>query len=60
MTKVGDRVAKVDKLGHNELRGTVTEIHGELIHVKWDDDHESSVIPGPGTLKVLEGRAKKH
>lgn len=61
MVDVGDRVAKVNnKLGHPEVRGTVTGVQGEMIGIKWDDGHESSLIPGPGTLKVLGAAAKKN
>ena len=55
MTDVGDRIAVTSK---GEPRsGVVTAISGAMITVRWDTGGETSLIPGPGVLRVVEKAA---
>jgi hypothetical protein len=51
---IGCRVlVESETVGVDPRSGVVTDIQGAAIHVRWDDGHESSFIPGPGALRVL-------
>lgn len=56
MVKANDRV-RVDgrKLGQGRRYGTVTEVRGALLTVRWDDGTTSTFVPAGGDLTVLEG-----
>lgn len=49
----GDLVEQRDNLGHHGKQGRVLRIDHDLLHIEWEDGHESSLIPGPGSLAVL-------
>ena len=49
----GDRVEQRDNLGHHGRQGRVVRIDHDVLHIEWEDGHESSFIPGPGSLAVL-------
>lgn len=54
MVKVSDHVEQRDYVGHHGKRGVVVATKGELVIIRWEDGHESSFIPGPGALNVIE------
>jgi hypothetical protein len=55
---VGCRViVESEKVGVEPRSGVVTAIEGSSVHVRWDDGHESSFVPGPGVLRVLDEKA---
>src|SRR5437867_7422927 len=52
MPKVGDRVqAASSRAGPRS--GVVRRVSGRLITIQWDSGEESTLIPGPGVLKVV-------
>lgn len=53
MIRVGDHVEQRDSVGHHGKTGEVLSIDGDMLHIKWEDGHESAFIPGPGSLAVL-------
>jgi hypothetical protein len=53
MFKLGDHVQQSDFAGHEGRSGVVVGIKGDLVRIRWEDGHESSLIPGPGSLRVL-------
>ena len=60
MPEIGDRVAIAgNKVGQAPREGTVRAKTGNLIRVEWDSGEESTLMPAPGTLTVLRGRAAK-
>lgn len=47
--KQGQRVEEITKkVGQIARTGTVKEVKGEILVVKWDDGHESTVFGGQG------------
>lgn len=55
MVSVGSRIeVESDKLGVEPRRGTVTGLHGAAVEVRWDDGHETTFVPGPGAMQVIE------
>ena len=58
MIAVGCRAeVESEKLGVEPRTGVVTAVHDALVRVRWEDGHESSPVPGPGAMHVIdEGR----
>jgi Domain of unknown function (DUF1918) len=60
MPKPGDRVVvEGTKVGGGRREGTLVELTGRLIKVRWNDGGESMMVPGAGAVSFLPGRAKK-
>ena len=57
MADVGDRIEVAMPRSAARL-GTVTAISGNLVTVRWDTGGETSLIPGPGVLRVIR-RARR-
>jgi hypothetical protein len=58
MVKVKDRIeVESEKVGEPSRTGVVTEVTGSLVRIRWDNGSETSMVPGPGALRVV-GRAK--
>ena len=54
MVRVGDQVVlESEKVGQPPQRGVVTDTHGRLLTVRWDNGRESSFIPSAGALQVI-------
>jgi hypothetical protein len=51
MADIGDRVAVASKGGSRS--GVVTGVSGAMVTVRWDTGGETSLIPGPGVLSVV-------
>ena len=52
MVKVGDRIRLSSTKGPDR-DGVVTAVTGSLLRVRWPSEEETTVIPAPGTLRVL-------
>ena len=52
MVKVGDRIRLTSTKGPDR-DGIVTAVTGSLLRVRWPSEEETTVIPAPGTLRVL-------
>jgi hypothetical protein len=50
MAEIGDRVVATSKGAPRH--GSVTRVSGVMITVQWDAGDETSLIPGPGVLRV--------
>jgi hypothetical protein len=49
MVDVGDRIeVESERVGGEPRAGTVTRVNGDQLQVRWDDGHETSIVPGPG------------
>jgi hypothetical protein len=35
------------------------EVSGEQLRVRWDDGHETSIVPGPGALRIVANRPSR-
>ena len=59
MPKPGDRVV-IDgtKVGGGRREGTLVELSGRLMRVRWEDGAESYMAPGAGAVRFLPGSAK--
>jgi Domain of unknown function (DUF1918) len=54
MPEVGDRVrVESKKVGQAVREGVVTEVLGQLLHVRWSTGEESTFTPGPGSVTVI-------
>ena len=53
MVKVGDRIRLSSTKGPDR-DGVVTAVTGSLLRVRWPSEEETTVVPAPGTLTVLE------
>ena len=53
MVKVGDRI-RLSSMKGPDRDGVVTAVTGSLLRVRWPSEEETTVIPAPGTLTVLE------
>lgn len=59
MPKVGDRVVvEGSKVGGGRREGTLTQVVGSLIKVRWQDGGETLIAPGAGAVQFLPGNAK--
>jgi len=57
MVNVGERVElESEKVGVEPRRGVVTEVAGDHVRVRWDDGHETLIVPGAGAMHVVEER----
>jgi hypothetical protein len=55
MPDVGDHVRVVSaKVGQGARDGVVTAISGTLVRIKWSTGTESTMVPGPGSLELVE------
>jgi hypothetical protein len=54
MADVGDRIAVVSK--GKPRSGVLIAVSGAMITVRWDTGGETSLIPGPGVLSVVNSR----
>ena len=60
MPKVGDRiVVEGSKVGGGRREGTLTEVVGSLIKVRWNEGGETLMAPGAGSIQFLPGNSKK-
>jgi hypothetical protein len=52
--QIGDRVQiESEKVGLPTRNGEVTAVSGQMITIRWDDGHESVVMPTAGCLHVI-------
>ncbi len=59
MPKPGDRVViEGTKVGGGRREGTLVEMSGPLMRVRWEDGAESYIAPGAGSVRFLAGNAK--
>ena len=59
MPKPGDRVViEGSKVGGGRREGTLVEMSGPLMRVRWEDGAESYMAPSPGTVRFLPGSGK--
>jgi len=59
MPKPGDRVViEGTKVGGGRREGTLVEMSGPLMRVRWEDGGESYIAPGAGSVRFLAGSAK--
>jgi hypothetical protein len=59
MPKPGDRVViEGTKVGGGRREGTLVEMSGPLMRVRWEDGGESYMAPGAGVVRFLTGSAK--
>ena len=59
MPKPGDRVViEGTKVGGGRREGTVVEMSGPLMRVRWEGGAESYIAPGAGSVRFLAGNAK--
>ena len=59
MPKPGDRVViEGTKVGGGRREGTLVEMSGPLMRVRWEDGGESYIAPGAGSVRFLAGNAK--
>ena len=55
MVTVGSRIElESEKVGVEPRGGVVTGVHGAQLQIRWDDGHESSIVPGPGAMRVVQ------
>jgi uncharacterized protein DUF1918 len=59
MPKPGDRVVvEGTKIGGARREGTLVELTGALIKVRWNDGGETMMAPGAGAVTFLPGSGK--
>ena len=59
MPKPGDRVViEGTKVGGGRREGTLVEMSGPLMRVRWEDGGESYIAPGAGSVRFLAGNSK--
>ena len=59
MPKPGDRVViEGTKVGGGRREGTLVEMSGPLMRVRWEDGGESYIAPGAGSVRFLAGSGK--
>ena len=57
MAKVGDRVEVNTKSGTR--LGQVVRVSGSLLRLRWENGEETTLVPGPGALRVISGQPAK-
>jgi hypothetical protein len=59
MVDVGARIElESERVGIEPRAGTVLQVTGAQLRVRWDDGHETSIVPGPGALRIIsDGRS---
>ena len=56
MAKSGDRViVEGSKVGGGRREGTLVDVVGRMIRVRWDTGTESIISPAPGAVRFLPG-----
>ena len=59
MVNVGARIElESERVGLEPRSGTVTDVNGDQLRVRWDDGHETWIVPGPGAMRVIADPAK--
>jgi hypothetical protein len=59
MAKPGDRVVvEGTKVGGGRREGTLLELSGSLMRVRWEDGVETYMAPGAGAVRFLPGSGK--
>ncbi len=59
MPKAGDRVVvEGTKVGGGKREGTVVEMSGPLMKVRWSEGGETIMAPGAGAVTFLPGTGK--
>ena len=59
MPKPGDRVVvEGTKVGGGRREGTLLELSGSLMRVRWEDGAETFMAPGAGAVRFLPKGAK--
>jgi hypothetical protein len=59
MPKPGDRIViEGTKVGGGRREGTLVEMSGPLMRVRWEDGAESYMAPSAGSVRFLAGNAK--
>lgn len=59
MPKPGDRVViEGTKVGGGRREGTLLELSGRLMRVRWEDGAESFMAPAAGAVRFLAGNPK--
>jgi uncharacterized protein DUF1918 len=59
MPKPGDRVVvEGTKVGGGRREGTLVELSGRLMRIRWNDGGETFMAPGAGAVSFLPGGAK--
>ena len=54
MVNVGDRIEiESERVGQPPRPGLVTGLKGHLITIRWEDGHESSLMPQAGSLRIV-------
>ncbi|HUZ41011.1 MAG TPA: DUF1918 domain-containing protein [Acidimicrobiales bacterium] len=55
MPNVGDHVrVHSKKVGEASRDGVVVDVIGQLLRIRWMTGEESTMVPGPGSLAVIE------
>jgi hypothetical protein len=55
---VGDQIElAATKVGQAPRRGVVSNVHGNVLTVRWPSGEQSTCVPGPGTLSIV-GRTR--
>ena len=54
---VGDRISVVAAKGAPARQGRVVARDGSMLTVEWDDHHQSSFYPAPGSV-LIQGRTE--
>jgi len=52
MADVGDHIIVAVAKGAPSKRGRVVAKAGSMLTVRWDDGHQSSFVPAPGSVTV--------
>ena len=59
MVNVGSRIQlESQKVGVEPRTGVVTAVHGAQVEVRWDDGHETSLVPAAGAMRVIERKRR--
>lgn len=59
MAKPGDRVViEGTKVGGGRREGTLLELSGRMMRIRWEDGAESFMAPGAGAVRFLPGTSK--
>ena len=59
MPKPGDRVVvEGTKVGGGRREGTLIELSGRLMKIRWNEGGESIMAPGAGAVRFLPGGGK--
>jgi hypothetical protein len=57
MVEVGAQIiVESEKVGVEPRAGVVTGVRGSTIQVRWDDGHETTIVPAAGCMRVIDDR----